>query len=357
MSDGFLVLEDQKVFQGKFHGDPSWYSVGEVVFNTSLTGYQEILTDPSYFGQMILMCAPEQGNYGVQTQAQESEKIWSEGFLCLKFNGNFESRDSLESEVAKYKKPVLSGIDTRELTLHLRSKGTPWGCLVRAENKEEALKKANSHISSRRKTMPSDWVYEVSTKEPKTLKGQGKVGRVAVYDYGVKTNILRELQKRFLEVRVFNSRTPASEIMKWEPHGLMLTNGPGDPALVQSAVPEIQKLLGKLPIWGICMGHQILCLALGGKTYKLKFGHRGGNHPVKNLETGEIYMTSQNHGYATHDDLPQGVRVTQVNLYDKTVEGIRAEKLRAWSVQYHPEASPGPLDANCAFDEFREKIL
>lgn len=355
---GYLVLQDKTVFEGKFHGDPHWSGVGEVVFNTSMVGYQEILTDPSYYQQIIVMTAPEQGNYGVTNLERESKKIWAEGFICLELNQNQrEQRKNLSDELAEFKKPALSGIDTRTLTLYLRDRGTPWGAVLQAKSVDQAIQKAQSLIEERKLKVSKDWVYDTSLKEPLFLKGKGQKGRVAIYDFGAKDSITNQLLLRFSEVAVFNSRTLAKTIQDWSPHGIVLSNGPGNPEDVVQAPVEIKKLLGQIPIFGICMGHQILALALGGKTYKLKFGHRGSNHPVQNLETGEIYMTSQNHGYAVSEDLPSHVKMSQINLYDKTIEGIEAEKLKAWSVQYHPEAGPGPHDSRVLFDYFAKKIL
>jgi carbamoyl-phosphate synthase small subunit len=355
---GFLVLEDEKVFEGIWHGNPDWTGVGEVVFNTALVGYQEVITDPSYYQQIIVMTAPEQGNYGVADSERESKKVWCEAFICVELNKSSDSRrGQLSEELGAFKRPALSDIDTRALTLHLRSRGTPWGAVVRAESVEEAKRYALPLIADRKRIASSDWVYEVSVKKSEFLPGQKTKGRIAVLDYGVKTNIVGELRKRCAEIAVFGSRAAAHEVLDWEPDGIVLTNGPGDPATVQVAVGELTKMLGQKPIMGICMGHQILAQALGGKTYKLKFGHRGSNHPVHNLKTGEIYMTAQNHGYAVHTDLPSGVKVSQINLYDKTVEGIEAPHLKAWSVQYHPEAGPGPHDSRVLFDHFVSEVV
>jgi carbamoyl-phosphate synthase small subunit len=364
-SQGFLVLEDGEIFEGKWSGSPDWIGVGEVVFNTSLTGYQEILTDPSYYQQVVVMTAPEQGNYGVSDKERECPRIWAEGLICLELNkslgGTAElgepSRLELTDEMSIFKKPVLSDVDTRKLTLHLRDRGTVWGAQLQAKNSAEATEKALKLIGERKKNISQDWVYAVSTPEAKVVKGFAKKGRVAVLDYGLKNNIIKSLQKRFSEVRIFNSRTNAKEILNWEPNGVMLTNGPGDPANVEVAVKSVTELLGRVPIFGICMGHQILAQALGGKTYKLKFGHRGSNHPVKDFATSSIYMTSQNHGYAVDKDLPSGVEVSQINLYDKTVEGIESESKKAWSVQYHPEASPGPHESGVLFDRFANSVI
>lgn len=355
---GFLVLEDGKTFEGQWRSLKDLIGVGEVVFNTSLVGYQEILTDPSYFQQIIVMTAPEQGNYGVLAEENESKKLWGQGFVCLELNSTpVSGRESLLSELKKASCPTLSGVDTRELTLYLRERGTPWGALLTAESGTAAREKALPLIATRKAELDSDWVNIVSTVARQVHRGFAAKGRVAVLDYGAKSNIVRSLQKRFQEVGIFNSRARASEILDWSPDGVMLTNGPGDPASVKEAVSELKNLLGKVSIFGICMGHQLLALALGGSTYKLKFGHRGSNHPVKDLISGEIYMTSQNHGYAVDKDLPSGTRVSQINLYDKTVEGIEAEKVKAWSVQYHPEASPGPHESGVLFDRFAREVI
>lgn len=356
---GYLVLEDKTTFEGQWHGDPTWTGVGEVVFNTSMMGYQEIITDPSYFRQIVVMTTPEQGNYGVAVEERESKVVHAEAFICVALNkcAGRISRHDLNEELAAFGRPALSDIDTRSLTLHLRSKGTPWGAVVAADSCTLALDKALPLILTGKKSVPGDWPYEVSVKEKVSLKGQGKKGRVAVLDFGTKANIVKELQARFAEVGIFNSRTSSREILDWNPEGVVLTNGPGDPSLVEKAVGEIRVLLGQIPIFGICMGHQLLALAAGGKTYKLKFGHRGANHPVRNLGTGEIYMTSQNHGYAVDENLPSHVKVSQINLYDQTVEGIEIPSMKAWSVQYHPESNPGPHDSRVLFDYFAKNVL
>jgi carbamoyl-phosphate synthase small subunit len=356
-SEGYLVLEDKKIFSGLWHGDKKINGVGEVVFNTSMQGYQEIVTDPSYYGQVIVMTTPEQGNYGVALEDQESKQVYAEGFVCVELNNSFTpNRKNFSLELAGAMKPAMSDVDTRALTLYLRTRGTPWGALITASSENEALSKGLDLISQKKKTVSSDWVYEVTVKKPEFHTGTAVKGRVAVFDFGTKSNIVGELKNRFKEVAVFGSRTKAREILDWNPDGVVLTNGPGDPATVENSVGEIKALLGQVPLFGICMGHQLLALAVGGKTFKLKFGHRGANHPVKNLETGEIYMTSQNHGYAVDEDLPSGVKLSQINLYDKTVEGIEIPSKKAWSVQYHPEACPGPHDARKLFDYFADSI-
>ncbi len=356
-SRGYLVLEDKKIFSGLWHGDREISGVGEVVFNTSMQGYQEIVTDPSYYRQIIVMTTPEQGNYGASIEDQESNQVYAEGFVCVELNNSFtQGRKNFSDELAGATRPAMSDVDTRALTLHLRTQGTPWGALVTAPSQDLAFEKGLDLISQKKKAVPSDWVYEVTVKTHEFHTGAATKGRVAVFDFGTKYNIVNELKNRFKEVAVFGSRTKTREILDWNPDGVVLTNGPGDPAGVESAVGEIKTLLGQVPIFGICMGHQLLALALGGKTFKLKFGHRGANHPVKNLETGEIYMTSQNHGYAVDEDLPSGVKLSQINLYDKTIEGIEVPSKKVWSVQYHPEACPGPHDARKLFDYFADSI-
>jgi carbamoyl-phosphate synthase small subunit len=297
---GYLVLENGDTYAGEYRGSAQWESVGEVVFNTSLVGYQEVVTDPSYYQQIIVMTAPEQGNYGTLESERESKRVWAQGFICVNLNQvhRIRERRLFEDELFEFKSPVLADVDTRKLTLQLRSQGTPWGALVSTGSADEARAIGLERIKARKKSLDNDWVYHVSEKKTQVLKGQGKKGRVALLDYGVKTSIVDQLLQRVSEVAIFNSRAKEREILDWSPDGIFLTNGPGDPALVQDAPQIIRELLGQKPLFGICMGHQLLSLALGGKTYKLKFGHRGGNHPVKDLLTGEIYMTSQNHGYA-----------------------------------------------------------
>ncbi|MEM7647316.1 MAG: glutamine-hydrolyzing carbamoyl-phosphate synthase small subunit, partial [Pseudomonadota bacterium] len=317
-------------------------------------GYEEIATDPSYYGQIIVMCAPQQGNYGVDNSFWESRQLWIRGFICLDIQKSAKNSGWLD-RLNENAIPAMEGFDTRELVLHLREQGTLIGAMVQAGSQEEALEKARPLISQF-KEIPGDWVHEVSRKESQVIQGcQGAGPRVAVLDYGCKENILRELIKRSREIKLFPSRATVADIEAYNPDGILLSNGPGDPGKVEGTVETVQHFLGKTPLFGICMGHQILGRAFGAKTYRLKFGHRGANHPVKDLNSGEIFMTSQNHGYAiTQDSLPDSVKVTHVNLNDQTVSGIASPSQSCFSVQYHPESHPGPRDAETLFDQFVE---
>ena len=352
---GYLVLESGEIFKGFWRGGSD--RAGEVVFNTSHSGYEEIATDPSYFRQIMVMTAPMQGNYGASQKFWESRKIWLEGFICLEMQSSSRDSSWLKT-LTSCGVPVLTDLDTRALVLRLREKGTPWGALVTANNESEAKTKAVTLIEKSKKIDP-DWVYQVSRTSVEDLPGLNPKGpKVAVLDYGCKENTLRELIKRCREVRVFPSRARPEEIKAWQPDGIMLSNGPGDPQDVQQAVETVQALLGWRFIFGICMGHQILALALGAKTYKLKFGHRGSNHPIRDEVLNRIYMTSQNHGYAVdRQSLPNGVQVTHTNLNDNTVSGITATDKRCLGVQFHPESHPGPHDAVGLFDYFISQTL
>jgi carbamoyl-phosphate synthase small subunit len=351
----WLVLETGETYPGKWMAGED--RAGEVVFNTSHSGYEEIATDPSYLGQIVCMTAPMMGNYGVDDSVWESKRIWIEGFICLQMQES-ERDDSWRKRLHDAGVPLISEVDTRRLVLRLRSGGTPWGALVRAESESAARDKAGQLIAAK-KGGDKDWVYAASRKKIEDLKGNNMVGpRVAVLDFGSKENILRELQALCSEIRIFPSRSSAEELMAWKPDGIMLTNGPGDPADVQVATQTVRDLIGKKPIFGICMGHQILGLALGGKTYKMKFGHRGSNHPIKDELLGQIYVTSQNHGYAVdRETLPADVKVTHTNLNDMTVAGFYSETRKCLGIQYHPEACPGPREARGLFRFFTEKML
>lgn len=352
---GFLVLETNEVYEGIWHGGEA--RAGEVVFNTSHSGYEEIATDPSYFSQIVVMTASMMGNYGVSKEAWESRKLWIEGFICTQVQES-EREKSWVARLNEFSIPCLSDVDTRAITLRLREGGTPWGALVQAGSKAEALEKAHALIAQKRK-LDSDWVHLASRKTMETQAGENPKGpHIAVLDFGAKENILRELKKRCSKVSIFPSRAQSRDVLAVQPDGIMLTNGPGDPAAVQVAADTVRELLGQKPVYGICMGHQILGLALGAQTYKMKFGHRGANHPIQDDLLGKIYMTSQNHGYAIkRETLPSDVKVTQVNLNDQTVAGIYSEKRNCLGIQYHPESHPGPHEATELFDFFVNTMI
>ncbi|HTM32580.1 MAG TPA: glutamine-hydrolyzing carbamoyl-phosphate synthase small subunit [Vicinamibacterales bacterium] len=370
-----LALEDGTWFTGVSAGAPG-ETTGEVVFNTSMTGYQEVLTDPSYAGQIVTMTAPQIGNYGVAAADQESAAPKVAGFVMRDpspISSNWRSQGTLRDYLTAHGVVAIGDIDTRALTRKLRSGGVMRGIIATGSHDPQAL-------VERARAIPdmegSDLVKVVTCAEPydfsntlgdvvaeasfgvPPLKRASRPLRVAAYDYGIKLNILRRLAAHGCEVRVFPASTPASELLAWKPDGIFLSNGPGDPAPVTYAIDNIKTLVdAEVPMFGICLGHQLLGLALGGKTYKLKFGHRGGNHPVKQLDTGAIEITSQNHGFAVDpDSLPATARVTHLNLYDGTVEGLEHVDKPIYSVQYHPEASPGPHDADYLFTQFIETM-
>lgn len=355
----YLVLQDGEIFKGTQVSLQKNFpeKAGEVVFNTTHSGYEEIATDPSYLNQIVIMTAPMQGNYGTHKMDWESHQIWIQGFVCLEMQ-NSKSNSSWAQRLIDANVPIMTGVDTRRLTLKLRNQGTPWGGLVQAQNEVEAVDRARGLIEKTQK-QDSDWVYLASRKEEVILQGQNMSGpKVAVMDFGAKENILRELLKRCSEVKVFSSRVSKEKILEWKPDGLMLTNGPGDPSCVLKAPETVRSLLGTIPIFGICMGHQILGISLGAQTYKLKFGHRGANHPIQDKLLNKIYMSSQNHGYAVDEKtLPESVKVTQINLNDQTVAGVYSEKLRCLGIQYHPESHPGPHDAVALFDFFVQEMM
>lgn len=352
--NGYLVLESGEVYAGKWQGGEE--RAGEVVFNTSHSGYEEIATDPSYFSQIVVLTAPMQGNYGIEDEVWESRRLWIEGFICLEIQ-NSERDQAWKKRLIDNQISLVTELDTRNIVLRLRQ-GTPWGALVHAATKEEAKMKAESLITQKKKT-DKDWVFQASRRESEVRRGENMVGpRIAVLDFGSKENILRELQKRCAEIKIFNSRAKAQEILAYNPDGIMLTNGPGDPSDVQGAPQTVRELIGVKPIFGICMGHQILGLALGAKTYKLRFGHRGSNHPIRDSLLNQIYMSSQNHGYAVDaSTLPPDAKVTQINLNDGTVAGFYSEKRKFLGIQYHPESCPGPHEAQALFSYFIERMI
>ena len=351
---GYLVLETGDVFPGEFLGGSE--RAGEVVFNTGHSGYEEMATDPSYFSQILVLTAPMQGNYGASENVWESRRLWIEGFICVEMQSSTRDKSWLGT-LLKNKIPVLSGVDTRKLVLQLREIGTVWGAVVDTADRQVAMERAKALIEKGKSRDP-DWVGQVSRPEAELIAGTRPDGpRVLVMDFGCKENTLRELVSRCSEIKIVPAKSSVEEIKEWKPDGILLSNGPGDPASVQGAADTVRALIGWRPIFGICMGHQILALALGAKTYKLKFGHRGANHPMRDELLGRIYVTSQNHGYAVErETLPTGVRVTHTNLNDGTVSGIQAPELKCFSVQFHPESHPGPHDAEGLFDFFVNQL-
>jgi len=360
-----LLLEDGTVFEGTSFGAKG-QKCGEVVFNTSMSGYQEILTDPSYNEQIITMTYPMIGNYGTNKADWESRKIFASGFIVkenCQYPSNWRNKDFLSDFLNSNNVIALEGVDTRKLVKHIRTQGAMKGII---SSTELDIKKLKETLESYPGLIGRDIVKDVTSKNQYNwdkgvidvladteLKPEKKY-KVIAFDFGIKQNILRLLRSHGCDVTVVPAKTSAEEIMNQNPDGVFLSNGPGDPAPVGYAVENVKKILGKVPIFGICLGHQILALALGGKTYKLKFGHRGANHPVKNLQTGQIEITSQNHGFCVDMDSlkDKEIELTHLNLNDNTVEGIRCKKYPAFSVQYHPEASPGPHDSAYLFAEF-----
>ena len=348
-----LILEDGTIFIGEAFGSDI-DKIGEVVFNTGMTGYQELLTDPSYCGQIVTLTYPLVGNYGINRDDFESVSPAVAGFVVREaadFPSNWRNQESLDEFLKSKNVPGISGIDTRKLTRIIRQHGTLKGAICNIE------KDANEVISQLKAiVLPTDQVKRVSTKSAYFSPGRGS--RVVLVDYGMKHGILRELNKRGCDVVVVPYNATAEEVLAFHPDGIMLSNGPGDPKTVKSTLEMIQIVQKQVPLFGICLGHQLFALANGGNTEKLKFGHRGSNHPVKDLRTGKVAITSQNHGYAVEEEslANTDLEVTHIALNDGTVEGLRHKKYPAFTVQYHPEASPGPEDANYLFDEFMELI-
>ncbi|MFZ4597252.1 MAG: glutamine-hydrolyzing carbamoyl-phosphate synthase small subunit [Terrimicrobiaceae bacterium] len=380
-----LALEDGRIFRGEGFG-ANGTATGEICFNTSMTGYQEILTDPSYRGQIVAMTYPEIGNYGVNDLDIESENPQVRGFVVEELSpviSSWRSQGSLHDYLAKSGIPAIQGVDTRALTRHLRTRGAMRACVSTIISDEAEAVGAARDASYE----GIDFVKEVTTRQVAGWDADGMASRawilrnaengesdtdpmgnvfaptlppvhtLAAMDFGMKKNILRLLRRHGFEVTVVPARTSAADVLALGTDAVFLSNGPGDPEAIDYARDAVREIIGKKPLFGICLGHQILALALGGKTFKLKFGHRGANQPVKDLRTGQIAITSQNHGYAVDpDSLPDDVEVTHVNLNDGTVAGLRHKIHPAFSVQYHPEASPGPHDAGYFFSEFAKEV-
>ncbi len=391
--EAVLALEDGLVFRGEGFGART-SACGEAVFNTSMTGYQEILTDPSYKGQIVTMTYPEIGNYGINTLDVESWQPHVAGFVIHQLSpvaSNWRAEFTLDAYLKKYKLPGIQGVDTRRLTKHLRTRGAMKAFIsTETVTDAEAVKRAKEWKG----IVGVDYVVEVTHPKPFHWEGygqwsanwdiprgatldearaaKGETGlfqgmfdalpatgyRVVAFDYGIKYNILRRLRQRGFDIHVLPATATAKDAMALKPDGVFLSNGPGDPEALPYAHRAVRSLLGEVPIFGICLGHQILGHAFGGRTFKLKFGHRGANQPVKELRTGKVLITSQNHGFAVDAKSlnPDEVEVTQINLNDQTVEGMRHKKHPVFSVQYHPEASPGPHDAGYLFEEFKRLI-
>lgn len=384
MIKAILALEDGRHFEGEAFGAADTRT-GEICFNTSMTGYQEVLTDPSYRGQIVTMTYPEIGNYGINRFDSESHEPHVRGFVIEELCGtpsNWRSEESLNDYLKRWKIPGIQGIDTRALTKHLRTRGAMRAVITRGTTTvAEAVRLAQESAPM----SGSDFVKEVSVKKtfqwdesntescrwgipnPSQNIIAGRDGafselpparhRIVAFDFGIKRNILRRLRQEGFNVQVVPSTTSAEDALALKPDGIFLSNGPGDPAALDYIHAEVKKLVGKKPIFAICLGHQILGHCFGGKTFKMKFGHRGANQPVKDLRSGQVAITAQNHGFAVDDsDLPSNVEVTHINLNDQTVEGLRHKDWPVFSVQYHPEAAPGPNDASYFFKEFADLI-
>jgi carbamoyl-phosphate synthase small subunit len=359
-----LILKDGTCFEGLSLGAMGT-GMGEVVFNTAMMGYQEILTDPSYHYQLVTMTYPQIGNYGVNPRDFESRRIYAGGLIIREYSpvvSHWQATRSLDEYLKHYSVVGISDIDTRQLTRHLRDHGAQMGMITTSDESIDVL---IERLKAGKQLVGRDIAREVTTEghydwplDETITHDQPPAFKVAVYDFGVKFSILRALFDQGCDLRVFPAQTSADEVLDWKPDGIFLSNGPGDPEPVAYAVDTVRSLLGKKPIFGICLGHQILGLALGAQTSKLKFGHHGANHPVRHLPTGAVEITSQNHGFIVDaDSLPSDeIEITHINLNDGTLEGFRHKTIPAFSVQYHPESAPGPRDSRYLFENFVKEM-